>query len=205
MEILFSFLKIFALALTGIYCLLIIIYSISWERIKNFSPLKENKTFVSIVVAARNEENNIVKCLEHLSKQNYPQHLFEIIIANDFSEDTTQQIVESFIIANKKASIKLINLSEINKEKKGSKKIAIAEGVKKSKGELIITTDADCTMNINWLKTIADYYETYHPYMICGPVVFSENNLFDKIQSLEFMSLIGIGASAIQSRYPLMC
>ena len=188
------------------YFLLILIYSLSWEKIKIFSTsAAESKTFVTVIVAARNEEKNIVQCLHHLTAQNYPRHLFEIIIANDFSEDKTQQVVESFIQSDKNATVKLINLSEIFKEKKGSKKSAIAEAVKQSKGELIITTDADCTMNIHWMKTIADYYETHHPYMICGPVVFSESNLFDKIQSLEFMSLIGIGAAAIQSRYPLMC
>jgi len=185
---------------------LIVMYSISWEGIKLVVPsATENKTVVTVVVAARNEEQNILTCLQHLSRQNYPSHLFEIIIANDFSEDNTQQVVESFIQSNKNSSIKLINLSDVFKEKTGSKKSAIAEAVKQAKGELIITTDADCTMNTKWVKTIADYYETHHPFMICGPVVFTENSLFDKMQSLEFMSLIGIGASAIQSRYPLMC
>jgi cellulose synthase/poly-beta-1,6-N-acetylglucosamine synthase-like glycosyltransferase len=206
METLIILLKIAALALTGIYFLLILMYSVSWERIKIFSPsATESKTFISVVVAARNEEKNILQCLHHLSRQNYPFRLFEIIIANDFSEDSTQQLVESFIQSNKTVTIKLIHLSEIFKEKIGSKKAAIAEGVKQSNGELIVTTDADCTMGANWLKTIADYYETHQAYMICGPVVFSEKNLFDKIQSLEFMSLIGIGAAAIQSRHPLMC
>ncbi|MEO5570746.1 MAG: glycosyltransferase family 2 protein [Bacteroidia bacterium] len=69
----------------------------------------------------------------------------------------------------------------------------------------MVTTDADCTMNANWLKTMADYYEEYRPYMISAPVCFSENNLFDKIQSLEFISLIGSGAAAIKAGYPLMC
>jgi cellulose synthase/poly-beta-1,6-N-acetylglucosamine synthase-like glycosyltransferase len=185
---------------------LILIYSVSWKQIKFFLPAsKENKTFNSVVVAVRNEEKNILQCLDHLAKQNYPSHLFEIIIANDFSEDNTQKIVETFIESNKHLNIRLVNLFEILKGNAGSKKQAIAEGVKQSKGELIVTTDADCIMNTNWLKSIADYYETHEPYMICGPVVFSENNLFDKIQSLEFMSLIGIGAAAIQSRYPLMC
>jgi cellulose synthase/poly-beta-1,6-N-acetylglucosamine synthase-like glycosyltransferase len=206
METFIILLKIAAYVLTGMYFILIVMYCISWERIKVFSAsATENKTSVSIVVAARNEEQNIVTSLRHLSVQHYPAHLFEIIIANDFSEDNTQQFVESFIQSNKNSPIKLINLSDTFKEKTGSKKSAIAEAVKQSKGELIITTDADCTMNVKWIKTIADYYEAHHPYMICGPVAFSENSLFDKMQSLEFMSLIGIGAAAIQSRYPLMC
>jgi cellulose synthase/poly-beta-1,6-N-acetylglucosamine synthase-like glycosyltransferase len=206
METFIFLIKTSAFILTGFYFLLILIYSISWNRIKIFfSSPNENKTFVSIVVAARNEERNILQCLQHLSRQNYPVQLFEIIIANDFSEDNTKQIAESFIRSNQKSTVKLINLSEISDIKKGSKKDAIAEAVKHAKGELIVTTDADCTMNAGWLKTIAEYYELHQPYMISAPVCFSENNLFDKIQSLEFMSLIGSGAAAIKTGYPLMC
>src|SRR6185436_5933223 len=144
METFISLLKISAFILAGLYFFMILIYSASWKRIKIFSPAsKENKTFNSIVVAVRNEEKNILQCLDHLAKQNYPSHLFEIIIANDFSQDNTQKMVESFIQSNKHITIKLVNLSEILKGNTGSKKRAIAEAVKQSKGELIVTTDAD--------------------------------------------------------------
>jgi cellulose synthase/poly-beta-1,6-N-acetylglucosamine synthase-like glycosyltransferase len=60
-------------------------------------------------------------------------------------------------------------------------------------------------MNPHWLKTIADYYQQHNPYLISAPVMFVAKNLYDKIQSLEFMSLIGIGAATIKALYPLMC
>ena len=154
------FFKIFIVALTICYFLLILTYLIAWESIERFSSTKtENKTFVSIIVSARNEENNILRCLEHLVKQNYLPELFEIIIVNDFSEDSTEKIVDEFIQFHKQVSIRLINLSEIYSVTEGSKKKAINEGVKQAKGELIITTDADCVMNHNWIRSIVNYYE----------------------------------------------
>ncbi|MEO5570745.1 MAG: glycosyltransferase [Bacteroidia bacterium] len=123
METFIFLIKTSALILTGCYFLLILIYYISWERIKIFfSSQNDNKTFVSIVVAVRNEEKNILQCLQHLSRQNYPAQLFEIIIANDFSEDNSKQITEAFILSNKRSNVKLVNLSEISDKKKGSKK-----------------------------------------------------------------------------------
>lgn len=201
MNELFIVIAIFIYVLTVAYFILIFNYWISWERIKTFFiSQKENKTFISVIIAARNEEKNIEQCLHHVCKQNYPSSIFEIIVVNDFSEDTTQQVVESFIQSNKQCAIKLINLTG-----NGGKKAAIAAAVKEAKGELIITTDADCIMDNNWVKTIAGYYESHGSYLISAPVIISGVNLFGKIQSLEFMSLIGTGAAAIQTGYPLMC
>lgn len=211
-------LKIIALALTAFYLALLFVYLVSWEKIKEFNAsAAENKTFLSVIVAARNEEKNIRQCLDHLSQQTYPLRLFEIIVVNDFSDDGTQQVVESFFKSNKEIQMRVINLHEIILGRQGSKKEAITKAVKVAKGELVITTDADCTMNKNWMKTIADYYEKHSPYLISAPVVFSDRiisfpfprswrgSLFNKIQSLEFISLIGSGAAAIQSGFPLMC
>ena len=98
MESFFFLAKVFALTVTGFYFFLILIYSISWSKIKTFifSP-NDNKTFVSIIVAVRNEEKNIEQCLQLLTSQKYPLHLFEIIIVNDFSEDKTEKIIKVFI------------------------------------------------------------------------------------------------------------
>lgn len=202
----FLLMKIFILLLTFGYVVLITVYLISWNSIKEFFlPAEKNSVFVSVIIAARNEEKNILNCLQHLVKQNYSVNLFEIIISNDFSDDNTQQIIEKFIIDNSQVQIKLLNLNTLIKKDQGSKKSAITEAIKFAKGDLIITTDADCTMQTNWVKTIASYYEKHQPYLISGPVIFAEKKFFDKIQSLEFISLVATGAASVQAGYPLMC
>lgn len=189
-----------------VYSFIILNYLVHWNKIKFAAPPgQKNKTYVSIVIAVRNEEKNIVTCLSHVIGQNYPADLFEIIIINDFSEDRTSQVVSGFISVNSSFKIRLVNLSDFVEEEMGAKKIALHHGIQIAQGKLIVTTDADCTMNERWLSSVVSYYENTKAEFISAPVVLRTKTLFHKLQSLEFMSLIGSGAASIQSGFPLMC
>ncbi len=176
-----------------------------WKKINLFHSVKDDfKTSVSIVVPARNEESTIFNCLTDLLRQNYPTELIEIIVVDDHSTDDTVAIVNRIIAQHPDLKIVLLN----NNEEQGAlyKKQAITHAIQKSSGKLIVTTDADCRMLPGWLAAIVSYYETEHPWMIAGPVCFSEEkNTFEKLQSLEFMGLIGIGAGSISNHQPVMC
>ncbi len=176
-----------------------------WKKINRFHSAKADfKTTVSIIVPARNEASTISNCLHDILKQNYPVKLIEIIVVDDHSTDDTVAIVNRIIEQHLNYKIVLLN----NNKGQGTlyKKQAIAHAIQKSSGELIVTTDADCRMLPGWLGTMVSYYETEHPWMITGPVCFSEEkNSFEKLQSLEFMGLIGIGAGSISNHQPMMC
>ena len=156
-----------------------------------------------MILPVRNETENIIQCLEKIYKQNYPAELFEIIVVDDSSTDNTIELVGDFINKNSSIKITLIELSKLNLS---SKKQAIAEAVKVAEGDIIVTTDADCIMQPYWLKTIAEFYEKHKPEMIIGPVCFyNEKNIFQKMQSLEFLSLISSGAASSHMGIPTMC
>ncbi|MBI5219071.1 MAG: glycosyl transferase [Bacteroidia bacterium] len=75
-----------------------------------------------------------------------------------------------------------------------------------AKGDLIITTDGDCRMSDKWLSALITFYEAFKPKMIIGPVGFyNEKSIFEKIQSLEFLSLIGAGAGSAGIGHPVLC
>jgi poly-beta-1,6-N-acetyl-D-glucosamine synthase len=166
----------------------------------NLEPFKtsvEPSTFVSIIIACRNEEKNITPLLNCLSLQNYPGHLYEVIIINDNSTDRT------FDIANKFKGIR--NIQTINSKGTG-KKQAIRTGIESSKGPLVITTDADCTMGTEWIRTTAAFYEMHNPdLMICPVQIKSGKGFFVKFQALEFLSLQGITAGFASVNEPVMC
>ena len=63
---------------------------------------------VSIIIAARNEEQNIPLLIESLINQNYPLNKYEVIIANDRSTDDSQSLIESYQLENN--NIRLINI-----------------------------------------------------------------------------------------------
>jgi glycosyltransferase involved in cell wall biosynthesis len=79
--------------------------------INDYVPLKIfteiESPFISIIIAARNEEKNIGSCIQSIINQTYPANKFEIIITDDHSSDKTVSIVQSF---QKKISGSLILL-----------------------------------------------------------------------------------------------
>ena len=91
---------------------------------------------LSLVIPARNEERNISTLLRALENQSYPRHLFEVIVIDDHSTDSTAEMVQGF------QGVRLLHLKEegINSYKKK----AIATGIDAATGEIIVTTDADC-------------------------------------------------------------
>lgn len=208
METLLLILKIVIAVATTFYFILIGNYILRWESIKIFfADDVQPAVFVSVIIAARNEQQDIGNCLTSLVNQNYEPSLFEIIVVNDFSSDATETVVNTFMQTHKNISIRLISMRDVLADGSSSKKRAITEGVKIAKGELILTTDADCMVKNSWIKTVAAYYTETGHYFISCPVEYESNglNFFAKIQSLEFMSLIGSGGAAIKSGYPLMC
>jgi cellulose synthase/poly-beta-1,6-N-acetylglucosamine synthase-like glycosyltransferase len=195
------------------YAVLIISYRQSWLKAESYQPenRNQNTTLITIVIPARNEEKNIGHCIESILQQTYPAHLLEVIIVDDNSIDSTSAIVTSF---NQK-NINLIKLSDFpgNEDLNSYKKRAIEIAIGLAKGNLIVTTDADCIVPPEWLKTIASYYENTGSVFIAAPVVYtdvlpndSEFKKFFKIfQSLDFIGLQGITGASVYKKIHNMC
>ena len=160
----------------------------------------KNKVKVSVLIAARNEENNIEKLLKSLYNQTFPKELFEIIIVDDHSEDKTKSIVVDFINNHKDLNVKLLEA-----ESEGKKR-AISQALHKAENELIMVTDADCELNSAWIESVVDYYQEKQCKMILAPVLLSPaENLFEKTQVLEHLSLIASTAGSANINFPVMC
>ncbi len=196
---------IISYALLAFYSVLILSYFIAWLFIKTFKhPIEtpaQNK--FSILIPVRNEALTITDCLNSLMRQDYPVSNLEIIILNDHSTDETLSMVQTFINQQVATHIKLVNLSDHIAE--GAKKESITYGVSIAQHPYIILTDADCISGKYWLKTIDAFIRQNDAKFIYAPVLFQAETLFEKIQSLEFAGLVGIGAAAIQLKNPNMC
>ena len=155
--------------------------------------LSNFKTRVTVLIAARNEEESIHLTIEDILAQDYPSELTEIIIVDDHSTDRTADIIRSYA----DRGVKLLQLNE-DQPLNSYKKKAISEAIALSTGELMVATDADCRMGDKWLSTIVGYFEAEQPVMISSPVgYFEERSLFERMQALEFSYLIGVGAAFI--------
>jgi cellulose synthase/poly-beta-1,6-N-acetylglucosamine synthase-like glycosyltransferase len=197
-----SVLSYFSIFLTIIYVFVVATFIRGWAKLERFKPDgNKPKTKVSVLIAARNEERLIGKTIDDILAQDYDPSLMEIIIIDDHSTDNTSEIISSYA----KDGVKLITLNEANALNSYKKK-AIQTAINTTTGKLIITTDADCRMGPNWLKTIVNCYETKAYKMISSPVAyFEEKSFFERLQALEFSYLIGLGASTIGNNNPSTC
>ncbi len=171
-----------------------------WNIPKNYQP----KTFISILIPARNEADNITHCIDSILNQRYPSSLFEILVIDDHSTDDTATLVKNYNLSNVHclALADYVDRAKIQSFKKKAIEIALTQ----AKGELIVGTDADCITQKDWLALLASFYEQKDLKFIAAPVNFyQEQTTFERFQSLDFMGMMGITGSGIHTQLMHMC
>lgn len=187
---------IIAYSITGIYILMVILFTIGWLKTPTFKPNKSiENPLVSLVVCCKNEAQNLPQLLQSIEGQNARN--FEVIFANDHSTDETPEILADFCTKNPYA--KLIHIT------KHGKKNALREAILQANGSIIACTDADCVLTPNHLEILANYFAQHQPDLVLGGVKMNYNEtIFQKLQALEFASLIASTAGACGLGSPVM-
>jgi cellulose synthase/poly-beta-1,6-N-acetylglucosamine synthase-like glycosyltransferase len=173
-----------------------------WKIPQNFTPSIK----ISILIPARNEAEGIDACLESILQNNYPKNLYEIIIIDDHSEDATPQIIQDKSVSH--PNLHLLSLKKYIQpnETQSFKKKAIETAIAQASGELIVTTDADCWVQKDWLLLVASYYEKNNYKFIAAPVNFyKETNALTRFQSLDFMGMMGVTGGGIAGKWNYLC
>ncbi len=153
---------------------------------------------ISVIIAARNEEANLHDCLESVTNQTYPISLYEIIIINDGSTDGTERICNEFIKLY--PNIKKIEIID-DKIIRG-KANALAQGIEASTGDIILITDADCTVPRTWVEHTAKRYDP-EVGLIGGFTLQKATTPFEGMQSLDWTFILGMSAASANLGHPL--
>ena len=157
--------------------------------------------FVSVIIPFRNEEENILANLKSIESQSYPTEKYELIYVDDSSEDNSLELLKNNI---KKNNIRLLSVPK-DFSKNAHKKRAVRYGIENAKGMIIVTTDADCIHDEEWLKSLVLSFDSVTGF-VSGPVEFeTDNGLFSEFQKLEFAGLVLCGAGLIGARHPTIC
>lgn len=155
--------------------------------------------YVSVIIAARNEEKNIEECLRSLGRQHYPVSHYEIIIVDDHSEDMTTDII------NRLKAVLDLEVILVENDDNYGKKAAIKKGILSSRGKFLLFTDADCRVSPDWILSMTECFIINKPVFITGPVMLSSSKgFFNAFQRLEFSSLIASTAGSIAVKKPVM-
>jgi chlorobactene glucosyltransferase len=146
----YQYVVLFALSLM---LLNLVINNFVFKNVENYSladQVLKNPPLISILIPARNEAENISRCLKSLLKQDYPN--LEIIVLNDNSTDTTSKVVKG--IAQKDNRVRLVEGAPLEEGWTG-KNFASHQLAKHAKGEYFVFTDAD---TVHFPKTISSAF-----------------------------------------------
>ncbi len=172
-----------ALFFSVLYGLFITYHQYYWTRVQDSSRTDKSRKKLSIVIVARNEAEKIEATLKSIFQSSYPQDLYEIILVDDHSSDDTAQKA----LAQNFSNLKILFLKdeEISVIENSYKKAGQLVGIRSSKHEIILTTDADCICTSDWIETMV---AGLGPADIAtGPidVVSGENTLLGLLQRFD--------------------
>ena len=194
--------ELFLLSLLLIFLFYYLVFL--WSIRKGLSSLphrsSDARPFSSVILAARNEEKNIERCLRSLIAQSYNPDMFEIIVVDDHSQDST--ILRSIRLAE---SVDVPKITVVSLTNQSGKPAAIAHGVSISRGEIILCTDADCAVPTNWIESMLGCIDPSVAF-VAGPVLERpSSSLLSGLEAIEYLSLTTTAAGLIGSGKPVIC
>lgn len=194
----------FCLIVILIYIAVMLFYTFKFKTFKTYDlDSIEAQTHFSILVPFRNEAENLPQLLKCLSELKYPQHLFQIYLIDDHSEDDSKAICLQYV---EKLGLKNVQILDNKNLAISPKKSAILTALEQIDSGYVITTDADCLLPEDWLSHFDCCMQKTNTDLIAGPVQFIEETSFwQKFQVLDLMSLQVIGLASFKTKMPLMC
>ncbi|RMD91911.1 MAG: glycosyltransferase, partial [Calditrichaeota bacterium] len=128
-----------------------------------------------------------------------------VIVVDDRSEDGTARMVRIFM--KKFPNLRLVEIKD-KIPSMAPKKNALFRGIQRARGEIILTTDADCVPGPHWLSSMVAYFEPgvglvagFNPYKSSAPY----NNTFHQMLALDFFAMAAISAAFIGLGFPISC
>lgn len=191
---------IFLFTVTGLYALLAVVFWLGLQR--KIRHCRYSEPQVAIIIAARNEANNILACLQAIENLAYPKSRLEVVIVDDHSEDQTAACVQNFIGA--KENYRLISLTDPTSAGLG-KMGAVARGIENCRADFIFLTDADCVVPSQWIHSLLALFDE-HTGLVGATTLLDQfgqkTPLFGKVQSLDWLYLLSIARAAAEFGQP---
>ena len=179
----------------------------------------ESLPSITVVVPARDEEATIGPCVDSILATDYPRDRIEVIVVDDDSSDRTaavvrQRMAEAPALATAGGELpeadwaesegagrlRLVQIPENRGRDRAHKKRAIEKAVAHARGEIILTTDADCLVPPAWPRAMAAQFVGPEVAFVSGPVAYQlrpGDGLFARVQALDFFGLMACGAGGI--------
>ena len=150
---------------------------------------------VSVILAARNEAHQIDACLSALAAQTYPSGLIQFVLVNDRSDDATGERFREFCRTHPN-SIQIDIPPDAQSD--SPKKHALAQGISRATGEILLFTDADCQPQPDWIADMIRHFEP-DTALVAGfsPLIDANQTLWGRIIELDSLASAVVAAGSI--------
>ena len=186
------------------YALFIGLLIWGFSKVKPFEEkASENKTSFSVIIPFRNEAKNLPDLLESFSQLHYNKEQFELIFVNDNSTDDSERVINRWRMENPWVHLTILDNVRISKS---PKKDAITRAITIAKHPWIITTDADCEVQPEWLSTYDSYIQLHETEMIAGAVRYPKKGfVLSHFQQMDLLSLQGATIGSFGLNEAFLC
>jgi cellulose synthase/poly-beta-1,6-N-acetylglucosamine synthase-like glycosyltransferase len=172
---------------------------------------------LAVLVAARNEEARLGRCLDALLAQDYPPEQLTIYVADDHSTDGTAAIVRRYAREGARAlafagddapepatqpAIRYVAVPDAKGHLVG-KANAIHAAVEASGEDLFIITDADCAPPPGWARHHVAYFDDPATGLVCGHAEVAHRTTFEAVQALDWAFLLATCSVLVEAGRPV--
>jgi 1,2-diacylglycerol 3-beta-glucosyltransferase len=168
---------------------LVLFFRLSFYYKAVLFPPDSYKPFVSILIAARDEEKNIIHCLRAIHALQYPKEKIEVWIGDDQSADNTFTLVANFI--RDKPNYHLVSIQDKIGKAKGKANV-LAHLARKASGEFLFITDADIEVPPYWIEGLLAGFDKPTIGIVSGSTVVKGNTLSARIQRTDWAYAFGM-------------
>lgn len=160
-------------------------YLFFFARVAFLKPKKKLQSQqhpVSVVICARDEDENLARNLPGVLVQQYPS-TFEVVVVNDNSVDDSKYILQEL-----KKTFKSLNVVELTQEAKliSGKKYPLSVGIREAEHEVLLLTDADCVpASEHWIQKMQDGYDKSTEVVLGYGAYHKKKGLLNKLIRFE--------------------
>ncbi|SET07451.1 glycosyltransferase [Hymenobacter actinosclerus] len=151
--------------------------------------LGEARPRVSILLAARNEEEAIARCLTAIRALDYPPELVEVLLGNDASTDATAAVAEA-AMRGYAGTFRVLDIRE-NRGLARGKANVLAHLARAATSDFFFITDADIAVPPTWLRGLLAWAKP-NIGIVTGLTLVTGPRLFHRLQGLDWLLSLGL-------------
>lgn len=194
----------FLISCALLYCARVLFFLVGFGKRQPRTLIPTPSSLVSVVIPARNEEANIRNAVESVARSHWPAESMEIIVVNDRSTDGTAHVLELLSTEIPQLTIVTRTEADIDDNLRG-KPGALQQGIDIASGDVVLLTDADCTVNPEWIATMTRAIYQRDVAMVCATTSVRHTVAAGQMQDVEWAFSNAMARAGLQLGIPLGC